>query len=256
MSRPASRAFGTSGRAIPFPGGARIFQRMFTRLGCRGRPPHFVVEFYPYRGLTHTIRLRRDSAFVRLSDLLRSAPPAALEAAAAVLLAKMYRRRLPRDLARVYREFALAAHTRRRMHRARGRRARPLPDAPRGAVHDLGPMFDALNRLYFAASPQASGPSPETSGPRPRLAWSLRPWRRQLGSFDPALNQIVISSSLDRPGIPARVVEYILFHEMLHVKHPSRRAGCGLQSHSPGFRREEKRYPHFAFARRFLKRMR
>jgi hypothetical protein len=32
-------------RAVP--GGERTFHRIYTRLGCEGRPPHFVVEYQP-----------------------------------------------------------------------------------------------------------------------------------------------------------------------------------------------------------------
>ena len=57
---------------------------------------------------------------------------------------------------------------------------------------------------------------------------------------------------MDRPGVPQFVVEYVLFHEMLHVKHPTRRSGCSLVSHSPEFRAEEKRFEHFGIARKVL----
>jgi len=39
---------------------------------------------------------------------------------------------------------------------------------------------------------------------------------------------------------------------MLHVKHPTRRSGCSLLSHSPEFRAEEKQFAHFTNARKFL----
>ena len=84
-----------SERPSPVPGGAAIFQRLYTRLGCRGRPPRFEVEFYPYANLMHTIRLREESACVRISDALRGAPLAVLESAAAILLSRVYRRRAP-----------------------------------------------------------------------------------------------------------------------------------------------------------------
>jgi predicted metal-dependent hydrolase len=51
-------------------------------------------------------------------------------------------------------------------------------------------------------------------------------------------------------------VEYVLYHEMLHVKHPIRRAACGLQSHSPEFRREEKCFAEYRKARKILARLR
>ena len=217
---------------------------MYTRLGCQGRPPRFVVEFYPYANLVNTIRLREDTAYVRLSDLLRRAPLLVLEAAAAILLARLYHRRTPRELLETYRTFSLARDTRRRLLRARRARGQPLASGPSGRFHDLARMFGPLNRRYFSGRLR-----------RPRLGWSARPWRMQLGCFDPGLNQIVINARLDRANVPAFVVEYVLFHEMLHVKHPMRAASCGLQSHAAEFRREEKRFRAYERARQFLERL-
>lgn len=227
-----------------FPAGARIFQRMFTRVGCHGRPPLFVAEFYPYANLTHTIRLLEDTAHVRLSDVFRGAPLAVLEATAAILLARVYRHQVGREFLATYREFALAQGTRRRLLTMRRKRGRRTTTEPRGTHYDLRRMFAQLNHRHFAGRLH-----------RPRLGWSARPWRTQLGCFDPALDQIVISSRLDREGMPCFVVEYVLFHEMLHVKHPIRRASCGLQAHSAEFRQQEKRFPLYERARRFLTRL-
>lgn len=228
--------------AVPFPAGEQVFRRMFTRLGCRGRPPHFQVEFFPYANLTSNIRLEDERAVVRLSDLFRGAPVDVMEALAGTLLAKVYRRRLPRQCEDAYRSFTLDAATRRRLRRVRSARGRKLPDAPRGRTFRLDTLFSRLNRDYFGNRLR-----------RPRLAWSARPWKSQLGIFDPALGQIVLSSRLDRRDVPRSVVEYVLYHEMLHVKHPVRRAACGLQSHSPEFQREERRFRHYARARQFLR---
>ena len=229
---------------MALPGGARIFHRMYTRLGCQGRPPRFVVEFYPYANLVHTIRLREDVAHVRMSDVLRTAPLAALEAAAAILLGRLYRRRPPRALLETYRSFSLARGTRHQVLRVRRARGQRLQVGPRGTFHRLAQLFAALNRRYFSGRLH-----------RPRLGWSARVWRTQLGCFDPGLDQIVINARLDHAGVPQFVVEYVLFHEMLHVKHPMRAASCGLQAHSAEFRCEEKRFAGFDRARRFLARL-
>lgn len=231
-------------RGVPCAGAAGTFRRVFTRLGCRGRPPHFVIEFYPYANLTHTIRLRGDVAHVRLSDLLRGAPPQVVEAAAAILLARLFRRSLPAPFLEVYRSFSFSRAMRRRIDGARRRRVRRVPEAPRGQCHNLSALFAELNRRYFRGRLR-----------RPRLGWSARPWRRQLGVFDPALGQLILTSRLDRPDVPRWVVAYVLYHEMLHVKHPIRRARCGLQSHPGAFRREERQFAHYARARRFLQRL-
>jgi hypothetical protein len=231
--------------AATLPGGDRIFHRIFTRLGCQGRPPRFVVELYPYANLAHTMRLREETAQVRLSDILRDAPVPVIEAAAAILLAQMYRRRVPAELRELYRQFALAHSTRRHIARVRRKRARRIAHNPRGASHDLGLMFAALNLEYFGGRLN-----------RPRLGWSARPWRSQFGCFDPSLDQIVMNNRLDRPDVPSYAVEFILYHEMLHVKHPLRAAACGLQAHSAEFRAEERRFKHHERARKFLEHVR
>lgn len=227
----------------PVPGGERIFQRIYTRLGCEGRPPHFVVEYHPYADLTHTIRLREDTAHVRLSDVLGQAPLTVIEAAAAILLGRLYRRRPPAELIETYRQFSYAGSTRRRLLLTRQRRARRMEHQPAGAHHDLDRLFDRLNQRYF-----------ENALARPRLGWSRRVWRTQLGCFDPALNQIVMNRQLDDETVPEYVVAYVLYHEMLHVKHPTRFMRCRRESHSAKFRAEEKTFEDYGRAMRFLAR--
>jgi predicted metal-dependent hydrolase len=227
------------------PGGERVFQRMYTRLGCTGRPPRFIVEYHPYVGLTHTIRVREDTVWVRLSDALQRSPRGIIEAAAAILLGKLHRKHPPADLVEAYRQFSYARRTRRQLQAMRQRRARGMEHRPVGAQHDLARLFNRLNRRYFdnALTP-------------PRLGWSARSWRAQLGCFDPALNQIIINRRLDDRAVPEYVVAYVLFHEMLHQKHPMRFARCRRESHSVAFRREEKRFPAYTRAMKFLKRFR
>jgi hypothetical protein len=239
--RRAGARHSTGGQLVP--GGAQIFHRIYTRLGCEGRPPQFVVEYHPYTDLTHTIRLREGTARVRISDALRTAPRVVVEAVAAILLSRLYRRRTPGDLVEIYRQFSCARSTRQRILLQRQRRARRVAHQPSGAQHDLLPLFERLNHHYF-----------EGALPRPRLGWSSRAWRSQLGCFDPALNQIVINRQLDRAGVPEYVVAYVLYHEMLHQKHPVRFARCRRESHSAEFRREEKRFADYQRAMKFLER--
>ncbi|MBI3405405.1 MAG: hypothetical protein HY046_08105 [Acidobacteria bacterium] len=131
------------------PGGAQVFQRMFTRLGCTARPPHFVVEYFPYANLSHTIRLRNEICYARLSDLLRGAPVRILESVAAILISRLYRRRLPRALGHVYREYSLSSEMRRKMNRIRGTRGAKREHSPAGRHHHLEPAFERLNAQYF-----------------------------------------------------------------------------------------------------------
>jgi hypothetical protein len=227
--------------ALVVPGGAAAFQRMFTRLGCSGRPPRFRVQFYPYASLVLTIRRREETMYVRLSDLLRRAPLPVLEGAAALLVSRIYRRSAPPALIAPYLEYARSHRTRARISRMRRGRVRLSATAPQGQRFDLDRMFDQLNQKYFAGSL-----------PRPHVGWSTRSWRRQFGCYDPGPNQIVLNRKMDSPAVAQCAVEYVLFHEMLHVKHPTKRSGCTLVSHSREFREEEKRFAEFQKARRIL----
>jgi hypothetical protein len=226
------------------PGGEALLQRIFTRIGCDGRPPHFHVEFYPYSSLVLTIRRREECVYVRFSDLLKRAPFEVLEGAAALLLSKLYRRKAPKALVQQYLLYARSERVRRRVDRMRSRRVRRSATPAQGRHHDLATLFERLNRQYF-----------EGKLDQPHIGWSTRSWRRQFGCYDPGPNQIVLNRRMDRPGVPQFVVEYVLYHEMLHLKHPTKRSGCSLVSHSRAFRAEEKRFAHFTVARKFLDRL-
>jgi hypothetical protein len=217
---------------------------MYTRIGCDGRPPHFQVEFFPYSSLVLTIRRREEQVFVRFSDLLRRAPVEVLEGAAALLLARLYRRKAPAVLVERYLGYARSNRLRGRINQMRSRRVRRVPTLAQGQHHDLANLFEQLNQQYFGGNLE-----------RPHIAWSARSWRRQFGCYDPGPNQIILNRRMDRPGVPQFVVEYVLYHEMLHVKHPMRRSGCSLLSHSPEFRAEEKLFAHFSIARKYLDRL-
>jgi predicted metal-dependent hydrolase len=179
--------------------------------------------------------------YVRFSDLLKRAPLEVLEGAAALILARMYRRKAPRTLVQQYLDYARSDRVRGRINQMRSRRVRRVPSLAQGQHHDLASLFDRLNQDYFAGKLE-----------RPHIGWSTRSWRRQFGCYDPGPNQIVLNRRMDRPGVPQFVVEYVLYHEMLHVKHPTRRSGCSLVSHSPEFRAEEKHFAQFTIARKFL----
>jgi hypothetical protein len=238
MRKPPRRA------SCPVAGGAALFQRLFTRLNCDGRPPRFRVEFYPYASLVLTIRRREDVVYVRFSDLLRRAPLPVLEGAAALLLSRVYRRKAPQALVAPYLNYARSNRTRSRISQMRRGRVRLASTGPRGRHFDLEKMFEQLNDKYFEGSLR-----------RPHINWSTRSWRRQFGCYDPGPNQILLNRRMDHPAVPQVAVEYVLYHEMLHVKHPTRRSGCTLLSHSPEFRAEEKLFGQFAQARKILDRI-
>ena len=76
-----------------------------------------------------------------------------------------------------------------------------------------------------------------------------------LGHFDPSHNAIIISRIFDRPQVPALAVEYVLFHEMLHLRYPVDHNGARRRVHTREFREAEKKFPRLKEAKEILKRL-
>ncbi len=204
--------------------------------------PRFRVEFHPFAGLRSTIRFDGDAAEVRISDLLAQAPPLVLEALAEILLAQIFRRRASREARECYAAYISRPPMRGRINAARRRRGfkRLLP--PQGQFFDLAEIFERLSRRYFRNRLST-----------PVLGWSVKRSRSILGHYDAAHHTISISRWLDSPAVPRYLVEYLVFHEMLHMRFPEGRRGHRRVIHSREFREAEKEFPKFEQARRRLK---
>jgi predicted metal-dependent hydrolase len=55
--------------------------------------------------------------------------------------------------------------------------------------------------------------------------------------------------------VPEWFTEYILYHEMLHIKHPARLTNGRRYYHTSAFRADERRFPSYHEAQRWLQRV-
>lgn len=220
----------------------RIFQESYRELRPRAPMPELCIEFFAFSNLNNTIRLREGKLFVRLSDLLEGAPETVLRAIAHILLAKMYRKPIERAYASRYRKYISSHEIAGKVHLVRQIRGRKRIHTARGGTYDLEAIFEELNRRYFYG----------LLG-RPQMTWSRDHARNSLGHYDPAHNAIVVSRVFDDPRVPRYAVEYIVYHEMLHLKHPVKLRGSRRCIHPPEFVAEEKLFTHLDAAKRFLK---
>ena len=221
-----------------------IFQETFQELRPGASLPELKVEFFAFTNVNNTIRLRNGRLLVRLSDLLEGAPETVLRAIAHILLAKMYRRQIDRSRAARYRKYVASHEIVRKAHLVRQIRGRKRLHSPRGHFYDLDAIFEELNMRFFHGLMA-----------RPRMSWSQLRTRRILGHYDPAHNAIIISRIFDHPAVPRFVLEYIVYHEMLHLKHPVKLRGSRRCVHSAEFQAEEKLFPRAAEAEAFVKRL-
>jgi predicted metal-dependent hydrolase len=215
----------------------------------RAPMPALDVKFRRFTSLNTTIRLRRDEAgqtwlIVRLSDLLEHAPEAIHQAIAHILLAKLYRKPIAPAFADRYRRYTQSEAVSKQAERMRQMRGRKVISSAKGRLYDLDEVFETVNRRFFHG----------LLG-RPTLTWSAHVAKRTLGHYDAAHNTIVVSRVFDRPGTPRYAVEYLLYHEMLHLKHPVRVRAGRRCVHSREFQAEERLFPELELARAFLKRL-
>ncbi len=220
-----------------------VFFRVFQRLRLRREAPVFHAAFYPFAGLRSTIRAKSGNVVeVRVSDLLSGARPLVLEALAEILLTRLYRCRTSREAGECYQAWAHSAPVQRRIDEVRRARGRKVLRPPRGLRFDLREVFAALNRRFFGG---------ELEGVR--IGWSPVRSRTALGHYDSSHRTITITRWLDSPRVPRYVVDYLVFHEMLHARIPVEHRNHRRVVHSPEFLRAERAFPDYARAARWLR---
>ena len=199
------------------------------------------VSFYPYVGINQTIRVRNGSVYVRIAEVCRDMPIDVHRALAYVLVAKLFRRRVPKRARELYSEYISSPQMRDRAAASRRERGRKVMTGTDGTFYDLEELFSDLNTKYFWGTLR-----------KPKLTWSAKPTFRILGHFDSHHDTIVISRSLDSADVPRYVIEYVMYHEMLHVFHPTVHHNGRRYNHTPEFRRDEERFEKFEEADRWI----
>ena len=207
--------------------------------------PPLDIRFRRFTSLNTTIRLREGRLQVRLSDLLEHAPESVHHAIAHILLAKLYKK-LPIERAHAdrYRRYVSSEAVSRQAEHIRQTRGRKTILTAKGRHFDLDEVFESLNARFFHG----------LLG-RPLLTWSAHHARRMLGHYDAAHNTIMVSRVFDRSDTPRCAVEYLLYHEMLHLKHPVRVKAGRRCVHSKAFQAEERLFPELDAAKAYLKRL-
>lgn len=221
-----------------------LFQEEYRALRPRAPMPPFVVRFRRFTSLNTTIRLREGRILVSLSDLLEGAPESVLRAIAHILLAKLYRKDIDPAQNVRFKRFASSSAVTRQTELIRHARGTKRFSGPEGRFFNLEEVFDALNERFFGG----------LLG-RPDLTWSETFAKRSLGHYDAAHNTIVVSRVFDRPSSPRYAIEYLLYHEMLHLKHPVRMRGLRRCVHSAAFKADERQFPQLTEALAFIKRL-
>jgi hypothetical protein len=221
-----------------------IYERVFRQVKPRTAMPELRVEFCRFANADSFIRLENGRLHVRISDLLAGAPAPVMEALAFILISKLYRKPVARLHTYRYRLYLNRRDFRRQAQVVKQIRGRKFISGPQGEHRNLQEIFEALNVRFF-----------DGLMGRPQLGWSRQASRSMLGHFDPSHNAIIISRIFDQARAPVLGLEYVMFHEMLHLRYPVDHHGSRRRVHTKEFREAEKKFPQLKEAKEILKRL-
>jgi hypothetical protein len=221
-----------------------VYRRVFKELKPRTAPPAIVVEYCRFANANCFISLADGKLRVRIADLLAGAPAPVMEALAWILLSKLFRKPVPPVYEHRYRTFLNRREMRRSMHLVRQIRGRKFISGPQGEHYNLDDLFEELNFRFFHGLMA-----------RPPLGWSRARSRSMLGHYDPSHNAIIISRIFDSAKAPQLALEYVLFHEMLHLRYSVDHSGARRRVHTREFRQAETEFPRLKEAKELLKKL-
>jgi predicted metal-dependent hydrolase len=230
--------------ALFFESPAQIFARVHREIRPRTPVPQIEIIYKRFANANSDVRLASGAIRVRISDVLEDAPAPVTEALAHILLGKLYRKPAAAQYTHRYRLYLNRKDMRREINLVRSTRGRKAHAGPEGSVHHLERIFEELNGKYFGGMMA-----------RPALGWSHIRSRTRLGHFDPSHNMIVISRIFDDVRAPLLALEYVMYHEMLHLEYPVDHSGARRCVHTPEFKAHEKLFPQFKEAKALLRKL-
>jgi hypothetical protein len=196
------------------------------------------AKFFSFRRIKHSIEWTPFHIRIKVSHYFKDAPHSIMEILAIILIARIYKRRVDSSIRKKYREYLEQLEQKlppTRSHSLDSYNAK-------GKVFDLESVFLQLNMNYF-----------ENLLDLPVLGWSKTKSYRRLGFYDEKRNLLVISRIFDASSVPEEIVNYLVYHEMLHIYYPAEKKNGRRIVHTPAFKMAEKRFPKYENIQTWLK---
>ena len=201
----------------------RLEEAFYSAEAMLGKKNPVHASFESYAGLKAKVQLRNGTITAKVSDGFENAEREVLVGLALTLLGGMFKRKMENGYTHAYKEFASRESTSGFHDTLRKLRGRGKKLEPHGRHHDL----------------------------------SKNKSRRVLGFHDGAFNSITINRILDSDRVPSFVVQYVVFHELLHCKHKvlfQRGESMRRTIHPKAFKDDEQRFPFAEKANDWLQR--
>lgn len=189
---------------------------------------NYAVTFKPMKEASVSWILRNGVLHVTLTDYLKDAPADITEEICVWIDARLDGKRGSLEL---YKNWVNDTDFRIRHRPTYMRRSKNL------ACTDVGKhrsLTDSLDRLLEKGYIVPSDIEDSC------FTWTKRPNRRRVGYCSPMMRVVAISCSLDSPDVPENVLDYVVFHETLHLRQGFRPF---VNKHDAEFKKMERTYP-------------
>jgi len=120
-----------------------------------------------------------------------------------------------------------------------------LSTATQGQHYDLAEVFERVNNAYFDGQLD-----------RPRLVWNKTLTERKMGHYNAHTDTLMLSITLDAIPAPRYVIDYVMYHELLHKKFGVSVVNGRRYAHTPEFRAAEEKFARHDEAEAYLAQMR
>jgi hypothetical protein len=198
------------------------------------------AEFYPFKEFKTTWQRCGTRAEFKVTDYLEEAAPEMLDDFARCLFQRIQKRRreVYTDRLRTWMQSSEFVERNQPLYL---RRSRNLRLTTKGTAHDMEGLMDSLRTQGLVEDCRDA-----------YLSWTDRPNRYRMGYCSVLMRVVAVSSALDSPEVPSFVPEYVLYHELLHLR-------SGIEAlyyqHDARFRRLERMHPRWREAEQWLKRV-
>jgi hypothetical protein len=202
------------------------------------------VTFAEYRELKHTWSSRNGDIEFKISDYLDTAPEDVQRSLAWYLLCRAHGRKCPDCEEQPYLSYVRSKELWSKKRGTYLNRAKNLSFVPRGDVRDLESVFEYVNSYYFSGRLK-----------NPDLVWVDESPLVRFGFYFEPLNLLAANKILDSERIPRYVLEFVMYHELLHHVNAGNGRVKRRVHHTKEFREQERSFSHYAEAELWLRRI-
>lgn len=200
----------------------------------------YTLEIYPYTTRLYTIQPTKTVYEIRLHECMDFLPEAECRKFAAYIRTKRWQD---------FREMLQSYHKNSQrsqdlfafFHKSQANPSHK--NQTTGRYYDLETVFNSCNQRHFGG--KISRPAV--------LHWSPRVNRSTMGSYNIKQDTLMINRGLDARDVPAYVLDFVMYHELLHKALGITVSGSRNLAHTKEFRSLERSHPDYERAEAFIK---